>query len=180
MSERQRGRRIDQGLGYFSHTMDVYDRFRQSIQEFTQIANWMLIISAVTFVCSLWYFSRFFVTDGSIDYRLIPLSVIFFGISALSFSVFRGILFLIQSLLERSTAKMQTVKATRIPTLRDRAVAGVAQQLEYTLTDSVALWWDAHRITIRTIFIVIPGFLFYFLGLASLLAHVFGLVWNAI
>jgi UPF0716 family protein affecting phage T7 exclusion len=41
---------------------------------------------------------------------------------------------------------------------------------------SVGIWWEAHRLTIVTIFILIPGFIFYFLGLASLLAHVFDLV----
>ena len=48
--------------------------------------------------------TRFFVSDGIINYRLIPLAVIFFGISAIAFSAFRGILFLIQSILDRSQA----------------------------------------------------------------------------
>ena len=180
MGRRKSGKRVEQGLGYLAHTLDMFDRFRHSIDEFTQIANWMLLISTTTFLCSLWYFSRFFVTEGAIDYRLIPLSVIFFGISAISFSLFRGILFLIQSLLERSRVKMRNLATTRISSLRERAVAGAAKEIEGTLMDSIALWWDAHQITIRTVFIVIPGFLFYFLGLASLLAHVFGLAWSAI
>lgn len=180
MAKKKGGTQMEIGLRYFSHTLDIYDRFRHSVKEFTQIANWMLLISTTTFLCSLWYFSQFFVTGGRIDYRLIPLSVTFFGISAMSFSLFRGILFLIQTLLDRSTTTMRRVTITRVPSLREREVSGVAQEIESSLMDSVALWWEAHQITIRTIFIVIPGFLFYFLGLASLLAHVFGLVWSAI
>jgi hypothetical protein len=136
----------------------------------------MLLISTLTLICSFWYFSRFFVSEGLINYRLIPLAVIFFGISAIAFSAFRGILFVIQSMLDRSQATARSIRGPRISSLKERAVRNYVQGVEELLATSVSLWWEAHTMTLRTVLVLIPGFLFYFLGLATLLAYAFGLL----
>ncbi|MDD1672050.1 MAG: hypothetical protein LUO82_03500, partial [Methanomicrobiales archaeon] len=157
-------------MGFFRSSIDLYDHLHRAVDNFTSTSNWMLLISTGTFLCSLVYFSEFFVSNGVINYRLIPLSVLFFGISAMVFSFFRGILFMIQSLIDRSQESSRLVESTRMGALTDRAVHEYAKEVHGHLSTSASLWWEAHRITIRIVFILIPGFLFYFLGLASLLA----------
>jgi hypothetical protein len=167
---------LEDGVDYLTENLDRYDNVGHSIRNFSSLANAMLLISTLTWICSLWYFSRFFISDGMIDYRLIPLAVIFFGLSAIAFSVFRGILYVIQSILDRSQAAARSVRGQRIHSLKERAVSTYVQGVEELLSTSVSLWWEAHTMTLRTIFVLIPGFLFYFLGLATLLAHAFGLI----
>jgi hypothetical protein len=167
---------MEEGVGYLTQNLDLYDQIRFSIHNFTTLANGMLLISTLTLICSFWYFSRFFVSAGMINYRLIPLAVIFFGISAIAFSAFRGILFLIQSILDRSQAAAQSVGRKRIGSLKERAVHDYMQGVEEMLSTSVSLWWEAHTIVLRTVFVLVPGFIFYFLGLATLLAYAFGLI----
>jgi hypothetical protein len=176
MASRHPRKVLEKGVGYLTQNLDLYDHFRRSLHNFTSIANGMFLISILTFLCSLWYFSRFFVYDGMINYRLIPLSVIFFGISAIAFSVFRGILYLIESLLDRSAAAAKSVSGRKISSLNERAIHTYVQGVHGTLSTSISLWWEAHTMVIRTIFVLIPGFLFYFLGLATLLAYALGLM----
>jgi hypothetical protein len=166
---------LEEGVGYLTQNLDLYDHFRHSLHNFTTLANGMLLISTLTLICSLWYFSRFFVFEGTINYRLIPLSVIFFGISAIAFSVFRGILFIIQSILDRSQAAARSVRGRKISSLKERAVRDYVRGVEGILSTSVSLWWEAHTMVLRTVFVLVPGFLFYFLGLATLLAYAVGL-----
>lgn len=173
---RKSRRGIKAGVGFFKGSIDLYDHFHRAVDNFTVTSNWMLLISTGTFLLSILYFAEFFVLEGVINYRLIPLSVIFFGISAMAFSLFRGILFMIQSLLDRSSESAHRAGNARMEVLTDRAVHEYAQEVHGHLSTSANLWWEAHRITIRIVFILIPGFLFYFLGLASLLAHAFGLI----
>ncbi len=167
---------MDDGVGYLTETLDLYDRVRPSLHNFTSLANGMLLISTLTLICSFWYFSRFFVSDGVVNYRLIPLAVIFFGVSAIAFSAFRGVLFVVQSILDRSQATARSIRGQRISSLSDRAVRNYVQGVEEMLSTSVSLWWEAHTMTLRMIFVLIPGFLFYFLGLATLLAYALGLI----
>jgi hypothetical protein len=176
MRSRHSRRGIEEGVDYLTENLDLYDHIRYSIQNFTSLANGMLLISTLTLICSLWYFSRFFVSDGIINYRLIPLAVIFFGISAMAFSAFRGILFFIQSILDRSQATARSIRGQRIHSLKERAVSTYVQGIEELLSTSVSLWWEAHTMALRTVFVLVPGFLFYFLGLATLLAYAFGLI----
>jgi hypothetical protein len=164
------------GVAYLTENLDLYDHVRYSIHNFTLLANGMLLISTLTLICSLWYFSRFFVSDGIINYRLIPLAVIFFGLSAISFSAFRGVLFIIQSILDKSQATARSIQGQRISSLKRRTVHNYVRGIEEMLTTSVSLWWEAHTMALRTVFVLIPGFLFYFLGLATLLAYAFGLI----
>jgi hypothetical protein len=175
MGSRPPRKLLEGGIGYLTENLDLYDHLRGSIRNFTSLANGMLVISTLTLICSFLFFSRFFVSGGVINYRLIPLSVIFFGISAVAFSAFRGILFLIQSILDRSQAAAQNAREKKIRSLRERAVRDYMQGMEKELTSSVSLWWEAHTMVLRTIFVLIPGFLFYFLGLATLLAYAMGL-----
>ncbi|MDD1678921.1 MAG: hypothetical protein LUO93_07060 [Methanomicrobiales archaeon] len=166
---------MEAGVGYLTHNLDLYDHLRSSLQNFTSLANGMLVISTLSLICSLWYFSQFFVSDGMINYRLIPLSVIFFGVSAVAFSAVRGILFLIQLILDRSRAVAQSARGKKISSLKGHAVRDYMRGMEGVLSTSVSLWWDAHTMSLRTVFVLIPGFLFYFLGLATLLAYALGL-----
>jgi hypothetical protein len=166
---------LEKGVGYLTENLDLYDHVRYSIRNFTALANGMLLISVLTLICSLWYFSRFFVLNGVINYRLIPLAVVFFGISAMSFSAFRGLLFIIQSILDRSQAAARSVRGQRISSLKERALTNYMRGVEEMLSTSVSLWWEAHTMILRTVFVLIPGFLFYILGLATLLAYTFGL-----
>lgn len=170
----QRG--IRRGVSFFESAINLYDHLNRAVDNFTSTSNWMLLISIITFLCSLFYFWEFFVADGVINYRLIPLSVIFFGISAMVFSLFRGILYIIQSLIDRSGEAAQQVGRESIGTLTDRAVHQYATAVHGHLFLSANLWWEAHHITVHIVVILIPGFLFYFLGLASLLAHAIGLL----
>jgi hypothetical protein len=166
---------LEEGVSYLIENLDLYDHVRYSIHNFTSLANGMLLISVLTLICSLWYFSRFFVSDGVINYRLIPLAVVFFGISAMAFSAFRGVLFVIQSILDRSQAAARGVRGQRISSLKEQAVSNYVRGIEEMLSTSVSLWWEAHTMVLRTVFVLVPGFLFYILGLATLLAYTFGL-----
>ena len=171
---------IERGLHYFTSTIHIYDQFRTSVRKITDVANWMVVISAVTFICSIAYFSKFFLISGSIQYQLIPLSVIFFGISAAIFSIFRGMLYFIQGLVQKSMDSVRKISKKRIYSINDRAVHRYTKDIYGSLSQSVGLWWEAHRLTIITVFILIPGFLFYILGLASLLAHAFDLILSSL
>jgi hypothetical protein len=55
---------IKSGVGFFKGSIDLYDHFHHAVDNFTGTSNWMLLISTGTFLCSIIYFSEFFVFEG--------------------------------------------------------------------------------------------------------------------
>ncbi|MDH7594182.1 MAG: hypothetical protein QHG99_07525 [Methanomicrobiales archaeon] len=163
-------KRLEQGVGDISAIMESYDHFRSVREGFMETANWMLLISVGTFTIVMIYSIHFLVGMVSGPTRLAVLSIIFLGVSASVFSILRGILYYIQSSVERSMRTMNAVKEVAIlpgdhPT---RSAARVLAMVE----TAVHQWWNARTLTTRFVLMLIPGVLFFLLGLASLLAFV--------
>lgn len=165
-------KRLEEGVGHLSAIMEVYDQFRSVREGFTETANWMLFISVGTFVIALIYSLHFLLGTVSGLTQLAFISIIFFGVSASVFSILRGILYYIQSSIERSKRAMYAVKEVAV--LPGEHPARGAGRTLAMVEGALHHWWIARTLTTRFILMLIPGFLFFLLGLASLLAIVLG------
>ncbi len=174
MSARRARRSLEGGIQYIASMMDLYDHFGPVRIGFTETANWMVLITIGAFVASVLYALRFFMREVTGISRLVILTVIFFGISAAIFSMLRGILFYIQSSVERSRQMLHSIPLASAP--GGGGPGGTVARTVLAVDLSLREWWTARSITLQVVLLMVPGLLFFLLGVASLLATIFGLL----
>lgn len=155
--------------------MQGYDRFGSSREGLTEVTNWMLGITVASLGWSIVCFRP--ITDGGaeINHQLFILAMVFFWISAALFASFRTALYMIQALMERAMLSIAGIQKRMVGS-RSREVQSVAESVFETLTHSVSLWCRAHGLIVRSIFVIVPAFVFYILGLSTIVCYVIHIV----
>jgi len=153
--------------------LDGYDTFHWSRQTLARVADFMILLSVLTLAVVLWY--REALTGGSLGFiQEINLSLVLFGLSACIFAVFRAVLFMIEDYMEKAVNGVQGIKAGQFSSMGRRNLGKALDSVSSRLQDSITVWWAARVIVIRAAFIIIPGVLFYLLGIANLVMYLVG------
>ena len=161
---------VQRGVKDVVTILNEYDTFHWSRETLARVSDFMILLSVFTLALVLWYRPTL---SGGIPAGVheINLSLILFGLSACIFAVFRAVLFMIEDYMEKAVKGVQGIKAGAFSSGgRKRALDAVSDRLE----DSIGLWWTARIIVIRAAFIIIPGILFYLLGIANLVMYLVG------
>lgn len=173
---REARRRLRHGVEHISAVMELYDHFRHLREHFIETANWMLFISLGAFAATLVYAMHFVVGSSTGLVHLCTLAIAFLGASAAVFSIVRGILYYIQASIERSHRSLEAVREFGgVPSGSPYSSAGVTLAL---VENSLAHWLSARSLTMKVVLLLIPGLLFFIIGIASLLAIVLGLFFS--
>lgn len=151
--------------------MEGYDRFGSSREGLIEFTNWMLGITIASLGWSIICFRP--ITDGGahINHQLFMLAIVFFWMSVALFASFRTVLFMIQALMGRAMVSIFGIQQ-RITESRRRKAEYVAEGAFSSLTHSVGLWYRAHGLIVRGIFVIVPAFVFYLLGLSTIVCYI--------
>jgi hypothetical protein len=151
--------------------LNGYDNFDRSRQALADLANWMLVISMGSLawgVCTSGFMSQ---TESTFMNQLFLLAIVFFWLSALLFTLFRAVLFVISGLMEKATASAQGVSQDIHAYRGSRNTREVFDSAISSLHGSIGLWWRAHRMIVQAVLAIIPAFIFYLLGLSVLMLY---------
>ena len=161
---------VQKGVKDVVTILDGYDTFHWSRRTLATVADFMILLAVLTLAGVLW--NRAYLSAGTLaGFQVIDLSLVLFGLSAIIFAIFRAVLFMIEDYMEKAVKGVQGIKAGQFSSGgRKRALDSVSDRLE----DSIGLWWTARIIVIRAAFIIIPGILFYLLGIANLVMYLVG------
>jgi hypothetical protein len=137
------------------------------------VADIMILLAVITLAVAL--FIRPPISSGSpAGSVVIDLSLVLFGLSACIFAIFRAVLFMIEDYMEKAVNGVQGIRTGQFPSGGRRNLKKVIDSVSSRLQDSITLWWTARVIVIRATFIIIPGVLFYLLGIANLVMYLVG------
>ena len=163
---------VKKGVNDVLTILNGYDTFHWSRETLARVADIMILLAVFTLAAVLW--NRSLIAGGSLaGFQEVDLSLVLFGLSACIFAVFRAVLFMIEDYREKAVGGVQGIGNGQFSGGRRnllRAVESVTSRLQ----DSITLWWTARVIVIRAVFVIIPGVLFYLLGIANLVMYVIG------
>ncbi|HMA05039.1 MAG TPA: hypothetical protein VKO45_03845 [Methanomicrobiales archaeon] len=164
---------VSRGVDDVIAILDGYDTFHWSRRTLARAADFMILVAAITLAGVLW--NRPYLSTGTPQgFFVVDLSLILFGLSACIFAVFRAVLFMIEDYMEKAVNGVQGIRNGTFSSGRRnlrRAIDSVSSRLQ----DSIGLWWTARVIVIRSAFVIIPGVLFYLLGIANLVMYLVGM-----
>lgn len=163
------GRGVSRGVQEVITILNEYDTFHWSRKTLAGLADLMILVSAITLAVVLWNRGNIPVKTIT-DAEVVTLSLILFGLSGCIFAIFRSVLFMIEAFMERAVTDVKGIRSTGFRSggrNLKKALDTVSERLE----DSIALWWTARLIVIRAVFVIIPGILFYLLGIANLVMY---------
>jgi len=155
--------------------MEGYDRFGSSREGLTEVTNWMLGITMASLGWSIICFRLITGGGAEINHQLFVLAIVFFWISAALFASFRTALYMIQALMERAMISIFGVQH-RIARSRNHDAQHVAEGAFESLTQSVSFWCRAHGLIVRSVFVIVPAFVFYLLGLSTIVCYTIHIV----
>ena len=164
---------VSRGVNDVITILNGYDTFHWSRETLSRAADFMILLAPFTLAVVLW--NRIPLTAGSpAGFLVIDLSLVLFGLSACIFAVFRAVLFMIEDYMEKAVTGVQGIKAGQYPSGGRRGLKKAIDSVSGRLLDSITLWWTARVIVIRAAFVIIPGVLFYLLGIANLIMYLVG------
>jgi hypothetical protein len=165
---------VSRGVNDVITILNGYDTFHWSRDTLARVADFMILLAVLTLAVVLW--NREPLSEGFLaGFREINLSLILFGLSACIFAVFRAVLFMIEDYMEKAVGGVQGIKAGQFPSGGRRNLQKVIDSVSSRLQDSITLWWTARVIVLRAVFFIIPGVLFYLLGIANLVMYLVGM-----
>jgi hypothetical protein len=164
---------VQKGVNDVLTILNGYDTFHWSRQTLARVADFMILLSVFTLAAVLW--NRSLIAAGSLaGFRDVDLSLVLFGLSACIFAVFRAVLFMIEDYMEKAVDGVQGIRNGQFSPGGRKNLRRAIDSVSSRLQDSIALWWTARIIVIRAVFVIIPGVLFYLLGIANLVMYVIG------
>ena len=164
---------VQRGVNDVITILNGYDTFHWSRETLSRVADFMILLAVITLAGVLW--DRLPLSMGSLaGSREIDLSLILFGLSAGIFAVFRAVLFMIEDYMEKAVNGVQGIRTGQYPTGGRKNLKKSLDSVSSRLQDSITLWWTARVIVIRAVFVIIPGVLFYLLGIANLVMYLVG------
>lgn len=164
---------VSRGVNEVVTILKDYDTFRMSRETLARVADFMILLAVLTLAGVLW--NREALLAGSpAGYFVIDLSLVLFGLSACIFAIFRAVLFMIEDYMEKAVNGVQGIKAGQFPSGGRRGLKRAIDSVSGRLQDSITIWWTARVIVIRAAFVIIPGVLFYLLGIANLVMYLVG------
>ncbi|MDD1663026.1 MAG: hypothetical protein LUQ60_04685 [Methanomicrobiales archaeon] len=164
---------VSRGVNDVITILNGYDTFHWSRETLARAADFMILLSVITLAWVLW--DRIPLSVGSpAGFPVIDLSLVLFGLSACIFAIFRAVLFMIEDYMEKAVTNVEGVRSSSYHSGSRRNLQKALDSVSGRLQDSITLWWTARVIVIRAAFIIIPGVLFYLLGIANLVMYLVG------
>jgi len=164
---------VSRGVNDVITILNGYDTFHWSRETLARVADFMILLAVITLAGVLW--DRIPLSVGSVaGFQVIDLSLILFGLSACIFAIFRAVLFMIEDYMEKAVDGVQGIQTGQYPSGGRRNLKKAIDSVSSRLQDSITLWWTARIIVIRAAFVIIPGVLFYLLGIANLVMYLVG------
>lgn len=161
---------VQRGVQDVITILNGYDTFHWSRETLARVADFMILLAVITLAVVVW--NRPALAAGThASIGEITLSLILFGLSACIFAVFRAILFMIEDYMEKAVTGVEGIRAGQYTPGGRKNLEKVVDSVSTRLQDSIALWWTARVIVIRAVFVIIPGVLFYLLGIANLVMY---------
>jgi len=164
---------VSRGVNDVITILNGYDTFHWSRETLARVADFIILLAVITLAVVLWNRVPLSVgtTAGS---QVIDLSLVLFGLSACIFAVFRAILFMIEDYMEKAVTGVQGIRTGQFHSGGRKGLERAIDSVSSRLQDSITLWWTARIIVIRAAFVIIPGVLFYLLGVANLVMYLVG------
>ena len=164
---------VQRGVNDVVTILNGYDTFHWSRETLARVADFMILLAVLTLAGVLG--DRAVLSAGSLaGGQVIDLSLVLFGLSACIFAVFRAVLFMIEDYMEKAVDGVEGIKNGRYRSGARRDLKKAVDSVSSRLQDSITLWWTARVIVIRAAFVIIPGVLFYLLGIANLVMFLVG------
>jgi hypothetical protein len=164
---------VQKGVKDVISILDGYDTFRWSRTTLGGVADFMILLAVITLAVVLWY--REDLSGGTqAGLVAIDISLVLFGLSAIIFAIFRAVLFMIEDYMEKAVNGVQGIKAGQFSSGGRRNLQRALDSVSSRLQDSITVWYTARAIVIRAAYIIIPGIIFYLLGLANLVMFLVG------
>jgi hypothetical protein len=164
---------VSRGVNEVITILNGYDTFHWSRETLARVADFMILLAVITLAGVLW--DRIPLSVGTAaGFQVIDLSLVLFGLSACIFAVFRAVLFMIEDYMEKAVNGVQGIKTGQYPPGGRKNLEKAIDSVSSRLLDSITLWWTARIIVIRAAFVIIPGVLFYLLGIANLVMYLVG------
>ena len=164
---------VQRGVKDVITILNGYDTFHWSRDTLARVADFMILLAVFTLAFLLG--NRHALAAGSLPGLMaIDLSLVLFGLSAMIFAIFRAVLFMIEDYMEKAVNGVQGIKAGQISSHGRRNLNRALDSVSSRLQDSITIWWTARQIVIRAAYIIIPGILFYLLGIANLVMYLVG------
>jgi hypothetical protein len=164
---------VSRGVNEVITILNGYDTFHWSRETLARVSDFMILLAVITLAGVLW--DRIPLSAGSpAGFQVIDLSLVLFGLSACIFAVFRAVLFMIEDYMEKAVNGVQGIKTGQYPPGGRKNLEKAIDSVSSRLLDSITLWWTARIIVIRAAFVIIPGVLFYLLGIANLVMYLVG------
>jgi hypothetical protein len=167
----QRG--VKRGVKDVVTILDGYDTFHLSRDTLARVADFMILLSVLTLAAVLWYREDLAMGTPA-GLVAIDISLVLFGLSACIFAIFRAVLFMIEDYMEKAVNGVQGIRAGQFPSGGRRSMKKALDSVSFRLQDSITVWYTARAIVIRAAYIIIPGILFYLLGIANLVMYLVG------
>jgi hypothetical protein len=164
---------VQRGVNDVVTILNGYDTFHWSRETLARVADFMILLSVFTLAGVLWNRPALAAASPA-GLIAIDLSLVLFGLSACIFAVFRAVLFMIEDYMEKAVNGVQGIKAGQFSSGGRRNLRKALDSVSSRLQDSITLWWTARVIVIRAAFVIIPGVLFYLLGIANLVMYLVG------
>lgn len=165
---------VQRGVNDVITILNGYDTFHWSRETLARVADFMILLAVITLAGVLWYRIPLSAGGSLAGFQEIDLSLVLFGLSACIFAVFRAVLFMIEDYMEKAVNGVQGIKSGQYPSGGRKNLKKAIESVSSRLQDSIALWWTARIIVIRAAFVIIPGVLFYLLGIANLVMYLVG------
>ncbi|HMK15807.1 MAG TPA: hypothetical protein VK450_02680, partial [Methanomicrobiales archaeon] len=164
---------VRRGVKDVVNILDGYDAFHGSRDTLARVADFMILLSVLTLAAVLWF--RESLPPGTPSgLAAIDISLVLFGLSACIFAVFRAVLFMIEDYMEKAVNGVEGIKAGQFSSMGRRNLSRALDSVSSRLQDSITVWYTARAIIIRAAYIIIPGILFYLLGIANLVMYLVG------
>jgi hypothetical protein len=164
---------VQRGVNDVITILNGYDTFHWSRETLARVADFMILLAVITLAGVLW--NRVALSVGSpAGFQVIDLSLILFGLSACIFAVFRAVLFMIEDYMEKAVTGVKGIRTGQYPSGNRKNLKKAIDSVSSRLQDSITLWWTARIIVLRAVFVIIPGVLFYLLGIANLVMYLVG------
>jgi len=164
---------VQRGVNDVITILNGYDTFHWSRETLARVADFMILLAVLTLAGVLW--NRVALSVGSsAGFQVIDLSLVLFGLSACIFAVFRAVLFMIEDYMEKAVTGVKGIRTGQYPSGNRKNLKKAIDSVSSRLQDSITLWWTARIIVLRAVFVIIPGVLFYLLGIANLVMYLVG------
>ncbi|HVN66040.1 MAG TPA: hypothetical protein VMT31_05445 [Methanomicrobiales archaeon] len=153
--------------------LDGYDTFHWSRNTLGGVADFMILLAVLTLAGVLWNRGALS-AETTAGLAAIDLSLVLFGLSAIIFAIFRAVLFMIEDYMEKAVNGVHGIKAGQFSSGGRGNLKTALDSVSSRLQDSITVWYTARAIVIRAAYIIIPGILFYLLGIANLVMYLVG------